>query len=135
MILFPLSTRLRRAAIACCGIAALAACRGGVRQAAGPPARQGAQFHIAVANASGSAERVEVMLDGTVVLDAQVAGRSKNTAVAVPVTPGWHRIETRTSGGGRHRAMVEGDRTKWIRVQREPRKPEGVGVHITEYPQ
>jgi hypothetical protein len=70
-----------------------------------------------------------------VVVEADVAPRSRQKAVQVPVTPGWHSVETRTSGGSRHRAMVAGDRTKWIRVQRDPSKPEGVGVHVTEYPQ
>lgn len=135
MILFPLSMRWRRFAAIGGGLLVMVGCGGGAAPSSSPPRPEGTRFYIIAANASRKAERVQVMVDGRVVVAADVAGRSRNAPVALDVSPGWHRIETATSGGARHRAMVDGNRTKWIRVQREPSKPEGVGVHVTEYPQ
>lgn len=74
----------------------------------------------------------------TVLVDGQEKFRSTpgsgEERFSVLVSPGWHDLATRASDGSTHRAMIEGNRDKWIRIRGEAASLEGFRVHVTEYP-
>jgi hypothetical protein len=91
-------------------------------------------FHFSVKPGANLAETMEIRLDGRVVFSTSAGATTFLHRFDVFMTPGWHRVQTSTSTGASHTAVVQSDREKWIRVAREPAKPEGIGVHVTEFP-
>ncbi len=116
------------------GLVLLPGCRGG-RRPVPCPRTETPNLHLRVANRAARGERIEVQLDGRTIWNGEIAGGHSAAPVSLRATAGWHRMTTRTSGGATHQAMIQCEREKWVLVQRDPRKPEGVAVHITEYPQ
>ena len=95
------------------------------------PAQQQAAFHV-VFRANSSVHPVEVLVDGSRQFTS--SGRAGEERFSIPVRPGWHELITRSADGRQHRAMIQGDRNKWIRIRGESGKTEGFRVHVTEYP-
>jgi hypothetical protein len=114
----------------------LAGCagRGSEPIAKGPATPSGPRLTITVGNRGRQTERFVVRVDDKNVFDATVAPGQTRSVDPLPLKKGWVKVNTKTDSGINHQAMVEGNRDKWVRILREPTKPEGVGVHITEYP-
>lgn len=113
----------------------LVGCAGHGRAPVTPPATSsGPAFSFVIGNMGRVEEHFTILLDGVTVFDGPVRPGERRPIGRVGVTSGWHKVESRTVAGIRHQAIVDANRDKWIRILREPSKPEGVGVHITEYP-
>lgn len=100
-----------------------------------PPMQQAADtvaFHFTMENRGRQAESISVVIDGVATAQHLLKPR-ESKSFSVPVRKGWHMIQTRSTSGVAHQAMVQGDKEKWILVRRDPSKPEGFGVHVTEY--
>lgn len=116
--------------------AVLCSCRTSSRTKARPPEPvlpTTPVFHFRVMNDSPAPDQVTVALDGKQIFSGACAFGQPNR-FDLQVNPGWHSMDSRSGAGARHHAVVRGDREKWISVRLDPRKPEGFGVHITEYP-
>ena len=100
----------------------------------GPSTASGPRLSLTVGNRGRQPERFNVQVDGQKVFDETIAPGQSRSINPLPLKKGWVKVVTRTDSGIHHQAMVEGNRDKWVRILREPAKPEGVGVHVTEYP-
>lgn len=91
-------------------------------------------FHIRLENRTSAPETFQISLSGRTVYEGSIAPGARPVTLTLPARPGWYVLHSRSSSGAAHQAAVEGNRTKWIRIRREPAKREGFAVHITEYP-
>ena len=94
----------------------------------------GPRLSLTVGNRGRLSERFLVQVDNQKVFDDTIVPGQSRSISPLPLKKGWVRVDTQIGSGIRHQAMVEGNRDKWVRILREPSKPEGVGVHVTEYP-
>ena len=99
-----------------------------------PSTTSGPRLNLTVGNRGRQAERFMVQVDEQKVFDETIAPGQSRSINPLPLKKGWVKVVTQTGSGLHHQAMVEGNRDKWVRILREPAKPEGVGVHVTEYP-
>ena len=99
-----------------------------------PLAPSGPRLTLTVGNRGRQSERFLVQVDEKQVFDETIAPGQSRTINPLPLKKGWVKVVTQTGSGIHHQAMVEGNRDKWVRILREPAKPEGVGVHVTEFP-
>ncbi|MBX7247239.1 MAG: hypothetical protein K1X53_17205 [Candidatus Sumerlaeaceae bacterium] len=90
-------------------------------------------LHVYVGNRGNSPEIFTVKIDGKTYYQGPATSQRQH-AFDATLKPGWHRIESITASGLHHTAMLEADREKWVLINRDPAKPEGVGVHINESP-
>jgi hypothetical protein len=117
----------------------VAACHSGTARHTSPgqtaaPAARTHTITLCVDNMTRTASAVAVSVDDKTVLQATVPPGARTADHAVPVAPGWHRVETRVPGLRPNTAMVQSDRDKWILIRRDQARADGIGVHVTESP-
>ncbi len=76
--------------------------------------------------------QVTLALDGVTIFRGAL---NQERRFALSTSPGWHRLDTYLGEGYHHTTVVNTAAPKWVRIAREPSKAEGVGVHVTEFPQ